>query len=59
MLTKIRNAIKGWKTYLLGTAAIITSIVAWAEGTVTDVGVVTAIFAAFGMMFLRAGIAKN
>ena len=58
MLEKIKNAISGKKTYILGLVAIATTVVAWATGEVTDVQAITAIFVALQTMFVRAGIAK-
>lgn len=56
MLEKIRDAIRGKKTYILGVVAVATTIVAWASGEITGVQCATAIFVAFQTMFLRAGI---
>ena len=58
MLARIKNAISGKKTYILGCIAIVTTIVAWASNEVTNVQCVTAIFVALQTMFLRSGIAK-
>jgi hypothetical protein len=58
MLEKIRNAVYGKKTYILSCVALVTALVAWASGELTDVQFVTAIFVALQTMFLRAGIAK-
>ena len=58
MLTKIKDAIKGKKTYILGAIAVVTTIVAWAAGEVTGVQCITAIFVAVQTMFIRAAVAK-
>lgn len=58
MVGKLRAKIAGKKTYLLCIAAIITSAVAWAEGHISTVDFVQAVFAAMGGMTLRAGISK-
>ena len=58
MLTKIKEAISGKKTYVLGCIAIATTIVTWASNEVTDVQCITAVFVALQTMFIRAGIKK-
>ena len=58
-LAKIRAAIRGKKTYLLGAAAIITTAVAWAAGEITSVQAATALFLEFQTIFIRAGIKKG
>lgn len=58
-LAKIKAAIKGKKTYILGSVAIATAAVAWASGEISGVACATAIFVAFEGMFLRAGVAKT
>ena len=59
MLKKIRNAIKGKKTYLTGCAAILVAVVAWSASEVTNVELATAIFIALQTMFVRAGITEK
>ncbi len=59
MLTTIRKAINGKKTYILGTVAVVTAIVAWAAGGLDDLQLIGAVFAALQSMFIRAGIAKS
>ena len=59
MLEKIREAISGKKTYILGCVAIATTVVAWATGEVTGVQCATAVFVALQTMFLRAGVKKS
>jgi len=59
VLTKIKDAIHGKKTYILGCIAIATTIVAWAAGEITDVQGIAAIFVALQTMFIRAGISNG
>lgn len=59
MFTKIKDAIRGKKTYILGCIAVATAIVAWAAGELTDVQFVTAIFVALQTIFIRAGISNG
>ena len=58
MLKKIRDTIKGKKTYLTGCVAILVAVVAWGSSEVTNVELATAIFIALQTMFVRAGVAK-
>ena len=58
MLERIRNAVKGKKTYILGCIGIATSLVAWSVSEVTTAEFAYAIFLALQTMFVRAGVAK-
>ena len=58
MLAKIKEMIKGKKTYILGSIAVVTAIVTWASNEITGVQLVTAVFVALQTMFIRAGIKK-
>ncbi len=59
MLNAIRDAIRGKKTYILGTIAVLTAVVAWASGELTLSQGVAAMFVAVQSMFIRAGIANG
>lgn len=59
MLTKIRAAIRGKKTYILGCIAVVTAIMTWATGEITGVQCATAVFVALQTMCLRAGVSKR
>lgn len=58
MLEKIRNAIAGKKTYILGCIAVTTSLVVWSTGEISTADFAMAIFVALQTMFVRAGVAK-
>ena len=58
MLTRIKDAIRGKKTYILGCVAVVTTIVAWACNEVTGTQCLAALFVAIQTILLRAGIAK-
>lgn len=58
MFAKIKEAIRGKKTYILGCVAVATTLVMWATGEITGVQCATAMFVEFQTMFLRAGIKK-
>lgn len=58
MLTKIKDAIRGKKVYILGCVAVVTTIVAWACDEVTGGECLAALFVAVQTILLRAGIKK-
>ena len=58
MFEKIRAAIYGKKTYILGGIAIAIAVVAWASSEIAGAALVTAILAAFQTIFIRAAIKK-
>lgn len=56
---KIKEAISGWKTYIVMTVGILSALVGWSDESMTDIQFIEALFAAIGAMALRAGIAKK
>lgn len=58
-LERFREKISGQKTYLTASAMILTAVAAWSTKTLDGQGLVMAVFAAFSLVFLRAGIAKG
>ncbi len=58
MLEKIRAAVSGKKTYILGCVGIATALVTWSMSEITLVEFASAIFIALQTMFVRAGVAK-
>lgn len=58
-LKKIQNFLKGKKTYLLAIAAVSTALVTWAEGGLSNIQLVTALYAALATIFIRAGVSKS
>lgn len=58
MFTRLRSLLAGRKTYLLAVASILTALVAWADGNISNVQLIQAIYAALATITLRAGIAK-
>ena len=59
MLTAIKDAISGKKTYILGCVAVVSAVVAWAVGELTSLQCISAVFVAVQTMFVRAGIKKG
>jgi hypothetical protein len=57
-VTKIRDWLKGKKTYIVCAVGILTVAVAWAEGNVTDGEAVEAVFKAIFGITIRAGVSK-
>lgn len=51
--------LKGFKTYIVAAAAILTAVGAWLGGEMALGSMVEAIFAAVTAMTIRAGIAKS
>jgi len=57
-MKKIKDFLKGKKSYLVGAAAIITAVVAFSQDQLTVTQLVEAVFASVMGMTIRAGIAK-
>lgn len=58
ILQKIRDAVAGKKTYLTAVIGILTALVAWGGGELTDWQAITAVWVALQVIFVRAG-SKN
>lgn len=58
MITKIREWLKGKKTYLVAAIAVLSVIVAFANGEVSIVVLIETILAALGLTSIRAAITK-
>jgi len=58
-VTQVKEALRGYKTYLTALAAIITALVAWSSDAIAAQELVVAVFAALQTMFLRAGIENS
>lgn len=58
MIEKIRLWLQGKKTYLIAIAAILTALIAFANGALSILGLGEAILAAFGLSAIRAAITK-
>ena len=57
-MTKIREWLKGKKTYLVCAVAILGVTVAWADGNMAAGDAIKALFEAIFGITLRAGVAK-
>ena len=58
ILTRIREGISGYKTYIVAVIAVVAAVLAWATGDLTLTELAVAVFAAVQTMFIRAGVAK-
>ena len=59
ILLKIRNAMKGAKTYLVGASGICLALVAYGDGSMDIIEAGKAIIAVVMGLTIRAGIAKT
>ena len=58
-MSRIREWLKGKKTYLLAAVGILGAVMAWSDGQIDLVALLGSIWAAGQTMFIRAGVAKN
>lgn len=58
-MQQLQTWLSGKKTHLVCLSAIIAAVAGYAEGALTLVEVVTAIFAATGAATMRAGVEKS
>jgi len=55
MLQKIREAIAGKKTYFTSAIGILTGLVAWSAGEITDIQMIGVVWIALQVIFVRVG----
>lgn len=58
-LQKIKDAVDGKKTIITAIIGILTAALAWAAGELTDWQVITAIWVAVQIIFIRTGNKKD
>lgn len=58
-ITKIREFLKGKKTYLVAVAALVTATIAWSQSEITGVQYLQTLFVALQTAFIRAGISNG
>jgi len=58
-MNRIREWLKGRKSYIMATIGLLGAIVAWAEGSISGTGLLAALWAAVQTCFLRAGLANE
>jgi ABC-type phosphate/phosphonate transport system substrate-binding protein len=55
-MNKVRDFLKGKKTYIMAGIGLATALVAWADGQIDVTALACAIWAAVQTCFIRAGI---
>jgi len=58
-LTKIREFLKGKKAYITAAVGLLGAVAAWADGQIDNMEMLTALWVAAQVVFLRAGIATE
>jgi len=58
-MNRVREFLRGRKAYLTATVGLLGAVVAWADGQITGVGLLAAVWAAAQTCFIRAGIANE
>ena len=58
-MNKVREWLKGKKTYITAAIGLLGAVVAWADGQIDMMGLLAAVWAAAQTSFIRAGIAKE
>ncbi len=59
MMEKIRDFLKGKKTYFTAAIGLLSALAAWADGQITATGLLASAWAAAQACFLRAGLANE
>ena len=57
-MTKIKEWLKGKKTYITAAIGILGAVAAWADGQLELAGLVAAVWVAAQTIFIRAGVSK-
>jgi len=55
---KLRDWLRGRKAYLTAAIGLLGAVVAWADGSIDTMGLLTAVWVAVQACAIRAGIAK-
>lgn len=58
-MSKIRNWLKGKKSYIVATVAILTALGGWVAEEITLIQLIGAIYVSLQAITIRAGIAKR
>ena len=58
-MNKLREFLKGKKTYLTAAIGLLGAVIAWADGDIGGLGLAAAAWAAVQTCFIRAGIANE
>jgi hypothetical protein len=57
-MTRIREWLKGKKSYLVAAAGVLAAVIGWSDGELDTPAMVAAVVAALEAMALRAALAK-
>ena len=55
-MERMRNWLKGKKSYIAAAIGLVGAIIAWADGQIDNVALLASIWAAMQVCFIRAGI---
>ena len=58
-MSKMRNWLKGKKTYMTAFIGVLGAVVAWGDGQIDTVGLLAAIWAAVQVITIRAGMTNG
>ena len=58
-MNKVREFLKGKKTYIMAAIGLLGAVVAWADGTINGTALIAAAWAAAQSCFIRAGVANE
>jgi len=58
-MNKVREFLKGKKTYIMAAIGLATAALAWAEGTISGTALLASAWAAAQSCFIRAGVANE
>jgi hypothetical protein len=58
-MNKIREFLKGKKTYVTAAIGLLGAVIAWADGTINGTALIAAVWAAAQSCFIRAGVANE
>ena len=58
-MSKVREFLKGKKTYITAAIGLLGAVIAWADGQMGGVALIAAIWAAVQSCFIRAGVANE
>ena len=59
MINRVREVLRGKKSYITCAVGLLGALVAWIDGTITGTGFLAATWAAAQACFIRAGVANE
>jgi len=58
-MNRVRDWLKGKKTYIMAAIGLLGAVVAWADGSINGTALLAAVWAAAQSCFIRAGVASE